>query len=204
MHRCCLRCPPRSRSIWAVVQGGLREYDLDGNLRRKIARGRLERHGVKGLTSVAQYKGRKLLLGMKRSNTVAIVDTAPPSVHASITASISADVALTNLSFTRSNAVLGEDLGSINGISRLSANEGFGHGIEPPGKTFEDEVIESLNPLVVERVISLPSLRPSSLGPISYSSAEDRIIYAASTSGRSSRKRLLYQDIGEKLNEDHV
>ena len=177
------------RSIWAIISGSLQEFDLDGTLRRKIPKARLISLGLKGVTTLAQFRGRKILLGMRKSNSVAIVDPAPSSVLASIASlAVTGGLADTNFSFA-------ENADGVKSFSLPSSHAHLSSIVEPAGQSFEDEVIQKLNPLEVERFISLPALNRSSLGHITYDYAADRILY---TQFGQSSLRVFYLGVGEK------
>ena len=192
----CVLCCAICRSIWAVVDGGLHEYDLEGRLLRAMPKDSLEALGLQMITSVAQYSGRKLLLGSQKGNRVFAIDTAPEDIRESAfemaCSAQRSSKAPTGTAAAEASGMSGsiEPLGPLMGCS-----DDKGRAAEPQGESFENEVARGINAISVEWDVTLPRenfLEGESLVSIEYDDEKARLLYVVSVLGSTTSKVFSY------------
>lgn len=152
------------RTVWALVDGGLVEYDLRGAVLRSLSITELAAFGLDGVTSVTWMERSKLLLGLAAGNRLAVVDTIPQAVEDNLVALV--------------GAVEAAAQGGPGGL------DNDGEGLEPPGPEAEAEAVQAVNALAVDSLATIGLLPPDSLGAITYDSVSGRAIAASTaTSG---------------------
>eukprot|EP00873_Tetraselmis_striata_P009572 jgi/Tetstr1/429836/TSEL_019703.t1 len=151
-------------TVWALVDGGLVEYDLRGAVLRSLSITELAAFGLDGVTSVTWMERSKLLLGLAAGNRLAVVDTIPQAVEDNLVALV--------------GAVEAAAQGGPGGL------DNDGEGLEPPGPEAEAEAVQAVNALAVDSLATIGLLPPDSLGAITYDSVSGRVIVASTaTSG---------------------
>eukprot|EP00192_Tetraselmis_astigmatica_P000456 CAMPEP_0117674372 /NCGR_PEP_ID=MMETSP0804-20121206/14999_1 /TAXON_ID=1074897 /ORGANISM="Tetraselmis astigmatica, Strain CCMP880" /LENGTH=1150 /DNA_ID=CAMNT_0005483229 /DNA_START=231 /DNA_END=3683 /DNA_ORIENTATION=- len=150
---------PRTRTVWALVDGQLSEYDIRGNLLRTQTKEMLEKQGLSGLTSLAWMKNSKILVGMAIGNKVAVVDTAPEAAKAMVPEI-----------FMKESGLTVED------------------SMEPAGPEEEAAILRQINMIAVEFVAELGSgiLPADSLGAIAYEPTSEAIFFTTVPEARST------------------
>jgi hypothetical protein len=150
-----------------LVNGALVEYSLRGDELRRQSKEDLRAVGLTGVTSLAWMKSRKLLLGTRQGNLLAVLNTYPPEVEANLAPLVrQVDALSRGLSLSESRAYARDD-GSI---------------MEPPGPEAEEDAVRLANRVRLESLASIGGdlLPPNSLGAITYDSIKDRVIFASS------------------------
>ena len=140
------------RTVWGIVDGALNEYDMRGTLLRSQTKEMLADAGLTGVTSLAWQKGSRLLLGMKDSNTVAVVNTSPRSAVA-----------------------------MVDKVYREQNDYDMDVELEPPGEDVLRDILRELNMIEVMDKIEVGAglIPPGSLGAVAGISKQDDFLFVA-------------------------
>ena len=136
------------RSVWAVVDGNLNEYDLRGSLLRSQTKEMLQSAGLSGVASAKWMRSTKLIIGMK-DNRIAVVDTAPRE----------AQKLVAQMYIQENNLDVADD-------------------IEPPGEEEEIRILRLINMIEVDSIadVSGPEFSSDTFTSLAYDSVDKTVL----------------------------
>ena len=136
------------RSVWAVVDGNLNEYDLRGSLLRSQTKEMLQSAGLSGVASAKWMRSTKLIIGMK-DNRIAVVDTAPRE----------AQKLVAQMYIQENNLDMADD-------------------IEPPGEEEEIRILRLINMIEVDSIadVSGPEFSSDTFTSLAYDAVDKTVL----------------------------